>query len=210
MIPSLFARFDTRVLSAEHTFTKVCPEVGKPSSPEDRTRWDRLVLWCTTGVDGGHRPWWAPGRKPRFNHLFSVAVWTPSADPNTPDLLRRFANQLDGSLALAAMPRARQRWAFRLQVKWWDAQWWRQRRYTDPWDCGYLRPEASTTDLVAFRPRRATLVVVQGLPPEELLERVQALSDQSPAYRQPLRLLLTDTHAHATLKQAGVEHQLLG
>ena len=204
--PRLSARFDRRVL--------VVPEPGEAPQNLASTPSSASVTsterWCTHGLGHGACPWWAPWRLPQVDLPLAVATLPPSPGNQVPTWVQGLADRLDGSVVLAGLHTTRHRLWYRLWVKWCDIRWWRQRQPTDPWDCGHLHPEATLPDLKAFRPRRATLVVVHGLPPQALLDLVRTFQTESPTYRQPVRLLLTGEQAHATLAQAGVPHQVLG
>jgi hypothetical protein len=203
--PRLSARFDRRVLVVTAPGLALNTPQAAPAldlaAPTER--------WCTQGLGHGALPWWAPLRRPVVD--LPVAFATLQTKPNhpMPAWIQTLADRLDGTEVLAALPSPQHKFWYRLQVKWCDVRWWRPRQPTDPWDCGYLQPQATLADVAAFRPRRATLVVVLGLPPQPLMDLVRTIQTESTAYRQPVRLLLTDAHAHNTLAQAGVPHQVL-
>lgn len=208
VVPDLLARFDQQVLHTTPVDADAPPYA--PHTPAERICWDRLYLWCHNGIGDGHAPLWAPWRPPQIETRFTIATLRPEGPTACPALLQHLANHLDGSLLLAQMESRLQRLLYRLQVKWWDVQWWRRRQPGDPWDCGHLQPQVSVAALQAFRPRRPTLILGEGLPPEVLVCAATTLQAQSTLYRQPVRLLVTDPGARATLEQAGVRGAVVG
>jgi hypothetical protein len=101
--------------------------------------------------------------------------------------LDAWACELDGSLALAQLGR----WAglaLRLRVKLQDQWPGRPLRPADPWDCGWLQT-AGLAQAAAFRPRRATLLLVAA-PQPQVIELLDTLRAQQAHYRRPLRVLV--------------------
>ena len=119
---------------------------------------------------------------------FAVAVL---AGADASRVAAAFALRLDGSDRLEALPTRAARWRLRLAVKWADAQWWRRRQPDDPWDCGLLVDAPSVRErLPHFRPRRATLMLADGLPPAVVHDYAQRLQAQQATFRHPVRLLV--------------------
>ena len=125
-----------------------------------------------------------------MDQRFSVALWTATADPQG-DVIESFSRHLDGSHQLLAAGGA---WAgvwLRLRVKACDVAWWRRRRPTDPWDCGYALDEpAVRAALVRFQPRRATLVVAVDWPDDAVMDAIQAMARSSLRFVHPVRWLV--------------------
>src|SRR5690606_37931883 len=121
--------------------------------------------------------------------------WAPTAAAPAQVLVEALMRELDrnGELAQAG---ARSRLAalpLRLAVKARELAWWRPRHARQAWDTGYLRgtPE-SLARLADFRPRRPTLMVVQGLSAAEQTQALRTLQGAQAHYRHPVRLLLLD------------------
>jgi|GEM_PF-2693500 len=157
----LLARFDSRALRVASA-QPLGPETPLPL-PLAR----RLADWC------------------HGSGLLRVA-----ALPDTPALrsgLELFQRELDGDRALRELPSQGSRLRMRLRVKLLEALPGRSSRRDDPWDCGYLNEAAA---LAAFRPRRATLMVIEALPYDELQPLLALLRAQSAGYRRPLRVIV--------------------
>lgn len=153
-------------------------------------RFDREALRVVPRADGGAldaaavaalQAWCLAGTAP-----FAVAVL---AGADASRVAAAFALRLDGTDRLEALPTRAARWRLRLAVKWADAQWWRHRQPDDPWDCGLLVDDPAVRErLPHFRPRRATLMLADGLPPAGALDYAQRLQAQKAAFRHPVRL----------------------
>lgn len=124
---------------------------------------------------------------------FSVAAW-PAEHPGDLDLIEAFCRHLDGSHQLLAVSGALGGLLLRLRAKLCDVAWWRCRRESDPWDCGYAlnEPEARAA-LARFEPRRATLVVAVGWPQETLVETLAAMQSSALRFAHPVRCLVVQT-----------------
>ena len=134
-----------------------------------------------SGADGGASP----------QTRLSVALWV--AEPGSPDvaLIEAFSRHLDGSHQLQAAGGALAGWLLRLRVKACDVAWWRTRRATDPWDCGYVVSGPAGRDALArFSPRRATLMVALDWPQTDLDEALTQLARSSSAWAHPARWLV--------------------
>ena len=85
----------------------------------------------------------------------------------------------------------RARLRLRAATKLHDAMWWRARQPVDAWDSGYvIHTPAGLSALQVFAPRRATLVVAEGLSAMQLLALVDALRARQASFKQPMRLLV--------------------
>jgi hypothetical protein len=77
-----------------------------------------------------------------------------------------------------------------------EALWWRARQANDPWDCGFLNTDAAAVAQVQeFFPRRATLIVAQGVPHSLLRGSLAVLQQRQSMFRQPVRVLVMGTFA---------------
>lgn len=178
-LASLFARFDGAVL-------RVSPP-GQPSAPlqmptpAQHRRWAPLLSWCLSGAVG------ARGLQTQL----SVALWT--AEPGSPDgaLIEAFSRHLDGSHQLLAAGGALAGGLLRLRAKACDVAWWRARRASDPWDCGYVVSEPAVREaLTRFSPRRATLMVALGWSQADLEDALSQLVCSSAPWAHPVRWLV--------------------
>lgn len=140
-----------------------------PHGAVDEALLQRLRSWCETGAT------------PRMTEPLSVASTAPHAG------LDAAACEMDGSHALARLSRW-QGWAWRLQILVRD-HLAEQPHHDDPWDCGWWR-EGPASITSAFRPRRATLLLVAE-PSHSVAEALlAALRAGSRTYSRPLRVLL--------------------
>lgn len=141
--------------------------------PVDAALLRRVAVWC---------------RQPERG--FAVACIAP--DPG----LDAVACELDGSHALAAMPRWRGL-LWRVQVvmrdRWADGD----KRLHDPWDAGWWR-DGELARAAAFRPRRPTLLMVRESASVDAL--LATLESSAIRYRQPVRVLVVTTQRHACLE----------
>lgn len=128
------------------------------------------------------RAWCEHGGFPRPTLPLAVAGIAPHA------ALDGVACALDGSHALAHLGRWRGL-AWRLLVLVRDVMPGRHAKAGDPWDCGWWRAGPSAA-AAAFRPRRATLLLVHEPAEAELAALLAALRAGSVAYRRPLRVLV--------------------
>jgi len=151
-----------------------------------------LMAWCTDGAGPGGSPFWQPGGLPRVQLRYAEARLSGPDAATLQALAQAFARVIDGSTLLAARPGRIVGLALRLQVKLADALWWRRRRFDDPWDAGFLidTPAAAGQIQQRFQPRRATLLIADGLTPQRLQMCRQALAGRSASLRHPLRLLV--------------------
>lgn len=105
------------------------------------------------------------------------------------------ALRLDGSEQLQAARGAPGRLALRLRVKLQDALggWGGADGLDGIWDSGWVPADPKAwLALSTFTPRRATLIVMYGLPAAEVQPLLAALQARSGGFRRPLRVLLVD------------------
>lgn len=105
------------------------------------------------------------------------------------------ALMLDGSQQLHAARGPWGRIALRLRVKLQDALGGRGAAAgaRGIWDSGWVPAErAAWAALAQFQPRRATLIVMQGLPAGEVRRLLAALQARSAGFQRPVRVLLVD------------------
>jgi hypothetical protein len=132
------------------------------------------------------RAWCEAGAFTPVMQACVAASVAPSAD------LDALACALDGSVALARLSRA-QGLAWRLQLLLQELQPGHRPQAGEPWDCGWWR-DAALSAAAAFRPRRATLLMVREPTSEAAMAGLSALlatlQAASAAYRRPLRVLV--------------------
>ena len=103
------------------------------------------------------------------------------------------ALKLDGSVQLHAAHGALGRLAMRLRVKLHDVLGGLAATPGRIWDSGWVPPEPSAwAALAQFKPRRPTLIVMQGLPPGEMQRLLAALQSRSAGFLRPVRVLVVD------------------
>jgi hypothetical protein len=95
---------------------------------------------------------------------------------------------LDGSQDLARLGRwLGLRW--RVQILWREQLAGHGSRSGDPWDCGWWR-DGPLGPAEAFRPRRATLMMLREPAPAAASALLATLRARSPSYTKPLRVLV--------------------
>ncbi len=195
VLPRLLARFDGRALRLQAPPGTPEPQAA-PLDPAQQVAWRALAAWCQVGAEE-RPPWWRPGARTALAQPCSVALLRGQSPARKRQVAEALAHQRDGSDRLDAAPGHLPRLLLRLRVKWDDCRWWRARQSADVWDCGYLGADADGHEALRhFQPRRATLVLVSGLPPQRVREAVLLLA-RSPAFDHPLRLLWLDAPAAA-------------
>lgn len=141
-----------------------------------------LLRACRLGAGPATRPALMPWLPPRIEWPFGVFH---VADP---EVARRACLLLDGTWQLvdAASVAARLRVRFAALAA--DLAWWRALAPHDAWDAGVARTVAG---LQGFRPRRATLIVVEQAPVDEAGLRVLCeLERQAPGWPRAVRVVL--------------------
>jgi len=186
----LIARFDRAALH-------VTPPAGYRPGPlraEQLSAWQWLEAWCFEGAGDGRRPPPLP---------FGMAVLAGPPGSGRSHLAEAWSRHLDGDERLQALPAGWPRLRLRLAVKLADSLPGRRRRRNDPWDCGYLSGSAAALQaLRRFQPRRATLMVADGLPAPALAACLAALAPRQAGFRQPVRLLVIAAGAAWSVRRA--------
>lgn len=141
-----------------------------PAPAVDAALLERVRAWCERGAF------------PRPTLPLAVANIAPHA------ALDGVACELDGSHVLARQGRWRGL-AWRLLILMRDLVPGRHPQPGDPWDCGWWR-EGPPAAAAAFRPRRATLLLVREPAEAELAALLAALRAGSTATPRPLRVLV--------------------
>jgi hypothetical protein len=126
--------------------------------------------------------WCEGGAFPTLTEPLRAASLAPHAG------LDAAACALDGSHELARLGRWRGL-AWRLQILWREQVAGRPARPCDPWDCGWWR-EGPPGPAEAFVPRRATLLMLRQPAPAVAERLLAVLSERSPVYAMPLRVLV--------------------
>ena len=133
------------------------------------------------------RAWCEGGAFPTMTEPLQVASIAPHAG------LDGVACALDGSHELAHLGRWRGL-LWRLQILWRECVVERGVRPGDPWDCGWWQ-EVTMAPAAAFRPRRATLLMVRDTDPAVAAALISALRVNGSAYAKPVRVLLVSAGA---------------
>lgn len=139
-------------------------------SPVDASLLASLRAWCEDGAG------------PVLTEPLRVASVAPHAG------LDAAACVLDGSHELASLGRWRGLW-WRLQILWQEHVMGRGTQPGALWDCGWWR-EGPLGPAEAFRPRRATLLMLRAPDPAVAAALLATLRASSPAYARPLRVLV--------------------
>lgn len=114
-----------------------------------------LVAACQLGAGPATRPFWLPWVAPRIEWPFGVF------HVRRAEAAYRACLLLDGSWPMADAAGGLGRWRVRAAALAADAAWWRPLAAHDAWDAGVAH---SAARLQGFRPRRATLIVVEQAP----------------------------------------------
>lgn len=165
--------------------------VGPRQCQHSRT----LVDACRLGAGPTTRPLLQPWVVPRIEWPFGVF------HVRRPDAAYRACLQLDGSWAMADVGGALGRWRMRAAALAADAAWWRPLAADDAWDAGVAH---SLVRLKDFRPRRATLIVVEHSPLDgEGLAVLAALEQQAWRWPRAVRVVLVGADAPGMARPLG-------
>ncbi len=172
-LKQLGARYDLAALMP--------PEPGYAAqavAAQGRPAWRALRTWCLAGSS------------PLQSRL-TVAVLEGGDAGVAHTLAQALCLERDGSLQMLACRGAAGRIALRLKTKAHDLSPWRERQPGDAWDAGFLPGTAAGLQALArFEPRRATLLVAQGLSTPALRATCALLQSRQRDYGHALRLLL--------------------
>ena len=187
---TLLARFDTKALCVDPPGQQSLPW-RLPLRTQQALVFKSLRLWCHTRAGVAARPVLTPWALPLVEEAFAVAHLSGAQAAGKSLLALALSRELDGSVLLEACPTGWAHWHVRLRVKLHDCQWWRARQLGDPWDCGYVHSAALASGAIArFLPRRATLIVADGLTGDEVEQCAAQLHANRAWYRCPVRLLV--------------------
>ena len=195
----LRARFDRVALRAPKPVSSAGPNgragnagLGDAALRErNSATWQALVDWCFDGAGPGTGPLWPPGAQPDVARRMAVAQLVAPDPALARAWAEALAHEVDGSLALAALPGAARRLLLRLRVKLADACWWRARRRSDPWDTGWASTSLPGLRQLThrFRPRRATLILADAREQQALTLALANLFQASTDLHHPVRWL---------------------
>lgn len=183
MLPSRFDATRLRAVEPGSVSARMC----------ERTR--ALVQACRLGAGPATRPLWQPWAAPRIEWpLGTYHVRQAEA-------AHRACLQLDGSWAMADAGSALGRWRIRAAALAADLAWWRPLGDDDIWDAGVAH---SLARLTGFRPRRATLIVVEQASIDgEGLAALAALEQQALGWPHAVRLVLVGGDAPGMARPLG-------
>jgi hypothetical protein len=142
-----------------------------------------LVDACVLGAGPAIRPWWRPWARPHIARPFALLRVDDVA------VAHRVCLRLDGTWLMRDAGSELARLVVRLRSKWADAAWWRPLRAADPWDAGVADRPASLAD---FRPRRATLIVIETPLDEAGQFALAQLEAQAGSLPRAVRVLLVE------------------
>jgi len=141
-----------------------------------------LLHACRLGAGPANRPALLPWVPPRIEWPFGVFHVAE------PDVARRACLALDGTWSLVDAPSSAARLQVRLAAQAADLAWWRALAPQDAWDAGVAH---TVVGLRGFRPRRATLIVVEEAPLDEAAFKVLAeLERQACGWPRAVRVVL--------------------
>lgn len=182
----LGSRFDRARLRAVDPTT-----VGDRSCAHTRA----LVQACRLGAGPASRPTWRPWEPPRIEWPLGIFHVRDGLAAH------RACLQLDGSWAMSDAGSAAGRWRIRAGALAADAAWWRPLQAHDAWDAGVAH---SLAGLQGFRPRRATLIVVEQAPiSREGFAVLAALEQQAWGWPRAVRLVLVGGEPPALARPLG-------
>lgn len=178
--------------AARYDLAALCPpDPGGGTATPDPAAWQALRHWCLAGSGPGTRPPWAPRGLPAVQLRLKVAQLLGPDARALSRLATQFMLERDGSLQLQACRTAPARLALRLQTLLHERLWWRPRQASDPWDSGHVRATpAGLQAAMHFMPRRASLLVADGLPADALAGLLQNLQSRQAGFTCPVRLLV--------------------
>ena len=151
----------------------------------------QLQAWCWQGAGPGNAAWWQPGVQAAVGQRLAVAALCGPGAADLAGWANAFARQLDGSTRLDNLPGKWSGLQLRLATKLQDAQWWRPRQPTDPWDAGWAinTPPALQQLQQRFQPRRATLILADAQAAHTLQPGLAALALRCADFGHPVRWL---------------------
>ena len=172
-LKQLGARYDLAAL--------VPPEPAyatQAAAAQGRPAWRALRAWCLAGSSP-------------LQARLAVAVLEGGDADAAHTLAQALCLERDGSLQMLACRGTTGRLALRLKTKLNDLNPWHERQPGDAWDAGFLPGTAAGLEALArFEPRRATLLVAQGLSTPALRATCALLQSRQRDYGHALRLLL--------------------
>ena len=172
-LKQLGARYDLAALQPPDA---ACAALA--TTAQGHPAWHALHAWCLAGSSPLHTK-------------LAVAVLEGGDAASAHALTQALCLERDGSLQLLACAGTAGRLALRLRTKWHDLAPWRERQPRDAWDAGFLPGSAAGLQALArFQPRRATLMVAQGLGTPALRATCALLHARQKHYGHPVRLLL--------------------
>ncbi|NUU36898.1 hypothetical protein [Pseudomonas sp. C2B4] len=190
--PALIASYDDETLRAAPGANFGMRWAG-PLGDHQKATWSWLQQWCFGGAGSGRSPWLQPWVMPNVDQPFSIAMLVGANGTGKSHLAEAFSRHLDGNDRLCALPGEWARLRLRLRTRLQSWVWWRTRKQSDPWDCGYIvEDSAPRTRLSQFLPRRATLLIADQLLPASLEDCIERLNAQRAEFRHPVRLLVID------------------
>ncbi|NML17087.1 hypothetical protein [Azohydromonas caseinilytica] len=204
--PTLLARYDAAALRVDPPAAPAPASAWTgPRSPAQQAAWAGLERWCQAAGPAASAPFWQPLAAAELAQPLKVAVLTGGSVAERSQLALAFSRHIDGTVRLRALEGKLRRIAWRLRIKLDECLWWRPLPPDTPWDAGYL--PARATDLAhlhAFRPRRATLIVADGLHPRLLSQALRMLEQHCAEFRHPVRVLVVDAAQPAEDRLRGV------
>jgi hypothetical protein len=148
-----------------------------------------IVQACQLGAGPATRPLGQPWVPPRIEWPFGVFHVADT------EAARRACLQLDGTWAMVDAAGGLARLRIRAAALAADAAWWRPLTAGDAWDAGVAR---SVAGLQGFKPRRATLIVVeQALLSRDELSVLAHLEQQAFSWPRAVRVVLVGGHPPA-------------
>lgn len=148
-----------------------------------------IIQACQLGAGPATRRLGQPWVMPRIEWPFGVFHVANA------EAARRACLQLDGSWAMVDAASGFARLRIRAAALAADAAWWRPLSLSDAWDAGVA---LSVSGLQGFRPRRATLIVVdQAVLSQEELSVLAQMEQQAFSWPRAVRVVLVGGHPPA-------------